>query len=308
MLEEIKETQANAYKIISNAVKNSKISHAYLIDANNYKYKKEFVFEFAKTLLCPTHEFCKTCECNICKKIDKNIYSEFKLIEQDGMWIKKEQLLELKKQFMYKSVESSRKVYIIMNAEKMNASSSNTLLKFLEEPEENIVAILVTDNIHQLLDTIVSRCQIISLVNNSTETRKIQNYLSREVDGLDEMIVDTIDLIYLIEQRKLNSIVYTKDFINKYGESSKFEIILEIMILFYKDVLNYKVSKCELFDENDLSKIADLNSIEQINDKIVKLLESKNDIKVNANVNLLLDKFIIDIGCDIDGQSSWCNI
>lgn len=313
MLEQIKETQKNAYKIITNAVKNKKISHAYLIETNNYEFKNEFVLEFVKTLLCLNHEFCVNCDCNICKKIDKNIYSEFKIIKPEGLWIKKEQLLELQSEFKYTSVESFRKVYVIENAEKMNSSSANTLLKFLEEPEDNIVAILVSDNIHQLLDTIVSRCQLISLTNkndnlNINEYEKVKKMLSRNCDNLDQIIADSIDLVYLIEQKGLDAIIYTKEFVNKFSNSSEFELALEIMILFYKDILNYKMNINELFPKKDLELIAKLNDVDKLKYKITKLLESKNNVKINANTNLLLDKFIIDIGCDTNERNSWCSI
>ena len=42
--------------------------------------------------------------------------------------------------------EKERYEYIIKNAERLNPSSANTILKFLEEPEDNIIAILLTNN------------------------------------------------------------------------------------------------------------------------------------------------------------------
>ena len=57
-------------------------------------------------------------------------------------------------------------IYIIDPAEKLNPASANTILKFLEEPPEGIVAILITENKYNVLETIVSRCQCLSLVND----------------------------------------------------------------------------------------------------------------------------------------------
>ena len=62
-----------------------------------------------------------------------------------------------------KSVSSEKKVYIINGVENLNIAASNSILKFLEEPEENIIAILVCDNINNVLETIISRCQVINL-------------------------------------------------------------------------------------------------------------------------------------------------
>ena len=200
MLDNFKSQQPIAYKIITNSIKNDRLSHAYLFETNGYKFSKDFIISFVKTLLCPHHYVnsnnCK--QCHICEKIDKNIYSEFKIIERDGMWIKKEQLLELQKNFKTKGVESNYKVYVINNAEYLNQSSSNSLLKFLEEPQDNIIAILVTNNIHQLLDTIISRCQIISLVNDEEKTieKQISSLLETNIDNFDSVINDTLDFIF----------------------------------------------------------------------------------------------------------------
>ena len=89
------------------------------------------------------------------------------------MWIKKEQLEELQQNFSETSVESNKRIYVIHNADRLNTASANSILKFLEEPEDNIIAILMTDNIHQLLDTIISRCQIISFAKNNKALEKI---------------------------------------------------------------------------------------------------------------------------------------
>ena len=98
--------------------------------------------------------------------INDKCYPEIKIINPDGLWIKKEQLDEIQKEFSTKAVFGTKKIYIINEADKMNSSAANSILKFLEEPVPNIIAILVTNNIYQLLDTIISRCQVISLRKN----------------------------------------------------------------------------------------------------------------------------------------------
>ena len=74
----------------------------------------------------------------------------------------KEQILGLQNEFSTKAIESKYKVCIILNCEQLNKYAANSLLKFLEEPEENIITILLTNNIGQVLKTIVSRCQVIT--------------------------------------------------------------------------------------------------------------------------------------------------
>ena len=168
MLDKYMESQNIVYKTLTNAVNKNTYSHAYLFETNGNEDALDIAISFAKTLLCPNNytNNNQCVNCTQCQKIDKNIFSDIKIIEPDGMWIKKEQLDELQKEFSKKSVESNKKIYIINHAELLNVQASNSILKFLEEPEENIIAILVTKNIYQLLTTIVSRCQIISLKKN----------------------------------------------------------------------------------------------------------------------------------------------
>ena len=137
MLDEFQIEQPVIYKTLINSVKNNKCSHAYLIDANGYSKSLDLAIAFAKYILCPnSYTNCEKCEnCNQCQNIDNREFIELKIIEAEGQWIKKNQLEELQLEFSKKSVLGNKKVYIINESEKLNVSSSNSLLKFLEEPE-----------------------------------------------------------------------------------------------------------------------------------------------------------------------------
>ena len=54
-------------------------------------------------------------------------------------------------------------MYVIEDVDKSSPQAMNSFLKFLEEPESNIVAILTTSNINKVLETIKSRCLILNL-------------------------------------------------------------------------------------------------------------------------------------------------
>ena len=307
MLDEYKNTQLIAYKMIINAIEKNRCSHAYLLETNGLIDKENFALAFAKYLLCPyNYSNNKNCvNCKQCSNIDKNIFEDLKIIRPDGLWIKKEQLLELQDDFKTKSVISGKKVYIITDATKLNASSSNSILKFLEEPKENIIAILLADNIHQLMDTIVSRCQMIPLVNNFNN-KNIENYLSVKVENIDLIFNTTINFVKQLEKLKENTLLYTKKiFHNNIVEKNDLIASFEIMILYYKEALNIKLNgKSEIF--NELDKIILENSIENLNNKISKLIELKNKIYLNANTNLLIDKLIIELGGSY--ENSWSTI
>ena len=78
--------------------------------------------------MCPlkqtNNEKCNGCP--QCNNIDTNNFTELKIIEPDGQWIKKEQLNDLQEEFNKKALIGERKVYIINHAEKLNTVSANS--------------------------------------------------------------------------------------------------------------------------------------------------------------------------------------
>lgn len=296
MLDDFLLEQSIACKIIKNAKEKNKLSHAYLLETNGYSDKKAFAVAIAKYLLCPKNQENKDdcVKCTICKNIDKNIFEDLKIIEPAGLWIKKEQLIELQSDFSKISVQSGKKIYIITDATRLNTSSSNSLLKFLEEPNLNIIAILMADNIHQLLDTIISRCQIISL--NSKLENNLQNYLSVQVENLELIKNTSIEFINKLEKKHEQMILLSKkNFHNIISEKNDLIASFEIMILYYKDILNLKIRKStDIFNDIDQNML-DLSK-ENIIFKINKLIELKKKVYINANTNLLIDRLILELG------------
>src|SRR5699024_12863274 len=85
------------------------------------------------------------------------------VLEQEGKYSKKNKNIEIGKEFKITANELKKKLYIIDNAELMTTQSANRILKYLEEPDQDTTAILLTDKGYGLLNTIKSRCQIIDL-------------------------------------------------------------------------------------------------------------------------------------------------
>lgn len=115
------------------------------------------------------------------------------------------------------SLDGTPQVYIIQSADKMNTSASNALLKFLEEPIPNRYAFLTTNNHSRMLDTIVSRCQMIHfkpipkeyLVEQlksfgvESDIAYVISYLTTETDVAMKYIEDGKVLNYLTVAKKL---------------------------------------------------------------------------------------------------------
>jgi DNA polymerase-3 subunit delta' len=313
MLDDFKLDQPIVYRVLTNSIKKNKNSHAYLFELNGYSKGLDLALAFAKFLLCP-YNYTNNDKCNDCYQchnIDTNNFLEIKVIEADGQWIKKEQLEELQHEFMTKSLIGNKKVYIINGAEKLNVASSNSLLKFLEEPPEGVIAILLTDNMYQLLNTIISRCQILSFNKdkrdiNLNSIQKIANYLFNDKESIDDFInnngiayIDTIiEYVSFLESKKNETIIYkNKLFIELFNDRRKLNIAFQLIILYYKDILNYLLNlPIEYFnDYEDSIKNLSIDNKEYVS-KIIKILVDLSlNIKYNVNANLLMDKLVIMI-------------
>ena len=158
---------SNFISKIDKIMQSKMLSHAYIIQVGDYEEDFLLVKLFVKEILCSYNKLCNdifSCNlCNICSLIDSNSYPDLYIVEPDGKEIKKNQLAGLQKDFQNKSLLGQTRVYIIKEADKLNDAAANTILKFLEEPNDNIVAILVTTNRYRMLETILSRCQVLSI-------------------------------------------------------------------------------------------------------------------------------------------------
>ena len=281
MLEVYKDKQSLFYEEVINIINNNKVIHAYMIETNDYEEKDELINLFIKTLFCSSIESKDEIN-NICNLIDNDALSDFTIIEPDGSWIKKEQILEIKEKFKTTSFNGRPRIYLIKQADKLNKQASNSLLKFLEEPDGNIIAILEVDNRYKVLETIRSRCQIYTFINHNLD-RKFINF-----DLL-------LELIKTFENKKYKSIAYLPIVLENDYRSKEFWVnIFSEMIDVYENAIR-KLNNINYNDFGDiLEYITNLNNVEKLIYKINVLFDTISYLDFNLNINMMLDKFIID--------------
>ena len=162
---------------IDNVISNNKISHAYLIEVDNYEEDLKYIYDFIKMILLNCEYEKIDNNNNVIQQIDSNNYPDIRVISTDTSIIKKSQLLELQEEYNNKSLLDNKRIYIILEAEKLNDSAANTMLKFLEEPEDDIIAFLVTNNRYHVINTLLSRCQVLSIKENSFDLEYDDNFI-----------------------------------------------------------------------------------------------------------------------------------
>lgn len=92
-----------------------------------------------------------------------NLFDWYKLLGVDNKQgqIGVDEAHEIVKTLTLKSYEGGYKVMIIWMAEKLNTPAANKLLKLIEEPPEKTVFVLIAEDEEQIINTILSRCQIL---------------------------------------------------------------------------------------------------------------------------------------------------
>lgn len=281
--------------VLENLVKyyhENKISHAYLIETNNLEKCYLELLEVIKQIFCQ-NEYSKECnKCNICNLVNQNYLPSLVVISPDGMNIKKEQIVELKKKFSTVPIYTKENIYIIKNAEKLNGASANTMLKFLEEPEPNILGFFITNNANNVISTIRSRCEVIKVLYDIHELdiNNITNDINK--DKFDV----AIEYLFKIEVEKKLGIMYNRDVVlNKFSEREDIKTIFKIIFIIYEELLKKVMG---LDNKFDFEKINELSSLDKdaVLRRINLVTKFIDDIDSNVNVELLLDKFVIELG------------
>lgn len=250
-------------ELLVNAVNKDKVVNGYIFSgttkSKNYKYAKEF----AKMILCLKDEKLGACnECKSCLMFNDDNHSDYYEINKDrNESIKIDEIREMQRKIIEKPITSSKKVYIINNAENMTKEAQNSLLKTLEEPPEFVTIILVVNNENTILTTIKSRCTKIlfseETLEEFTEEEKERYKKLEEIFGnidrysiIDllnkcdvlykdkDNIFENLDFVNIIllnkaktDSRYLNFIDYVEETKNRLRANGNFDMCIDYLIL-----------------------------------------------------------------------------
>ena len=146
---------------LKNAVKSGKLAHAYLFCGPRGVGKTTCARIFAKTINCmhPTADGEACGECESCKAFaEQRSYNIFELDAASNNSV--EHIKTLMEQTRIPPQVGKYKVFIIDEVHMLSQAAFNAFLKTLEEPPAHVIFILATTEKHQILPTILSRCQI----------------------------------------------------------------------------------------------------------------------------------------------------
>lgn len=247
----------------------------------------EVLLKVIKNIFC-NEEYLEECKkCSLCHLIDINSLPSLKIIEPDGNFIKKDQILELKNLFSKDSQYTKESIYIIKNCEKMNKESANTMLKFLEEPDGNVIGFFITNHQDNVMSTIQSRCQHIDIIFDND----IYEDFNIDEDKYNELKSIIDEYLYKIEVDRKELILYNKTYLSGLLKDD-IKLFFQILLSIYKSELNRRFGI-----EQKISNYEFLNKYRTNNimKKVTLLIELLKEINYNVNVDLLLDRFVIEM-------------
>jgi DNA polymerase III subunit delta' len=316
----IKQTQSIVYRTLVNAFSNNKINHAFLLSGLKGSPIKESAIYVAQSLVCENPKPLACEECLSCLRIANQSYADFIYIDGELGTIKKEEIENLQSSFSKSGVEAKGlKIYIINQLEKATASATNSLLKFLEEPYDDVVGILTTQNQSQILETIISRSQVLriktyskdylvtELLNSGISQEDVNILVSKYSDinqilevmnntdypTIKALVIETFEMM-VNQPDSLNFFAISQ--INpKIADKKSVVLFLDLLETLITDVVKLKIGENIVFsNQNEILNQA-LNkrlNYQKINELIML---AQGSVGFNLNVGLLLDNLFYQI-------------
>ena len=243
--------------ILKNIIKNKSFANGYIFYGAEGLGKKQTALQFIKEIFkqsSPSE--------NVEERITNNNHPDFLIIEPDSLLatkssgsfdlektiksgseiIKIAQIRNIKTFLSQKSINSEKKIVLIIDAHLLNEAASNCLLKTLEEPSNGIF-ILLTSKLNLLLDTIISRCQIV----------RFPSFSSKQIKSILKEYLDTSKL-------KINTKLKFEDLINS-ANGSPNQLLKNIEI--WNDFSDEIISKLDSPIKNSLEILEISKSISE---------------------------------------------
>lgn len=153
------------------AIRSNTLGHAYIIEGDEGSGKRTLALYLAALATCEEGTLCG--ECRQCKQSAAGTNPDIITVSAEGQAsLKIEVIRALIDKLGLKSFHGGRRVIIIEDASIMTPQAQNALLKSIEEPSEGTVFLILCERASQMLPTIISRTQTLTLAPLSVETLK----------------------------------------------------------------------------------------------------------------------------------------
>ena len=303
---------------LSKAVSSKRVPNAYLFSGPKGVGKRLVSERFMQMVSClsPNEKNEPCFQCRGCKKtVDRNHPDQF-IVEPDGEKIKIGQIRALQSQLQFHPLESSRKVAIIDDADRMNEAAANSLLKILEEPPELTHFILITSLPNALLPTIRSRCQ--HLPFNPLNDEELANYLSLNEGiptkeamriarfsggsmgvaiSIDTQFVDDIlgRFTTIMHKASTADIIETSQ-IWANEDPDRIRLLLDLLMSWYRDLLRFQTTgNASASIHPEAIKLASHIVPSRMDKAISEIAHARFSLEANANKQLMFENLLFSL-------------
>lgn len=309
--------QPKVSRLIQKTFLSKKLVHAYLFSGEAGVGKKEMAFWMAKRFFCNHTEENVPCgKCSYCKRIDSMNHPDLHVVEPDGQSIKIDQIRMLQKEFQYKGVESEKKCYIIEHVDKMTVQAANSLLKFLEEPNGNSLAILLTENKNKLLDTILSRVQYYQFQPLKDE-KLFTSFVELGLDNDEAFLLAKTTTSFSLGKKYLEEswfpqakellfktlkqflenpygavVTVQTDWPNLFADKEKQQISIKLLTIWFQEVINENLQRKVGFesDRDLVQHYQKKMGVNQTTEILEELIYAKGMLRSNTHYLLVLER------------------
>lgn len=313
----------NILNFLENSLNKGKVANSYLFYGPQNVGKTAVALQFIKALSCIEEN--KPCgKCVNCAQIENGVFLDIiKIRREEGKTdISIDQVRQMKERLFKGSFLNFYKIGLIEEAEFLNESGWNSLLKIMEEPMKKTVIILIANKIDKIPATVLSRCQKIKFT--FLPEREIYDHLlekgiahpealkaarfSRGKIGIAKKIIDD-PLLYqkyneevkaCLELFDKNKNLKSKNELagNLVEEKKDFEHLFEILLVLVRDLMLVKTNPdltINLSFKAEILKISHDFNLEKLRYLIELLLEFKGFFASNVSPKFLLENFILEV-------------
>ena len=317
--------QPEIRELFTKLIQQNTLQHAYIFEGVAGSGKLELAVWVAQSLFCQNkNEDMPPClECNNCLRIVQEEHPDVSVVEPDGLSIKVDQVRAIKDEFSKSGMESRKKILIVKDMDKMTTGAANSLLKFIEEPEGEIIIFLLTTSLQQMLPTIVSRSQIIHFPVQEIEGR-IEHIVEQGVPHTSATLLayvtqDTNEAIAIYENEQFSQLIDTiwqwflrlnkKDpeaftFVQTHvmGAAENREVstrILDLLILIYRDVMAicFEQKRVLAFSkyEKELRNLANVSIQHELAGHLQTILDGKKKLRSHVQAQGVFEQIALKI-------------